>query len=102
MFWSISFRKSTPPQNRQLVVYNFQLKTSWQFCGGVGFLKLIDKYMAWDQGVDWQRLSVQLLRADVEFHQRAAAGAKEEAASYMTRVAALQVLLTESVHKIVL
>jgi len=35
---------------------------------------------------------LQLLRADVEFHQRAAAGAKEEAASHMTRVAALQVI----------
>ena len=52
MYLSISFKKSTPPQNRKLnVLISNRKKISWRFCGGVDFLKLIDvgKYILWDK-----------------------------------------------------
>jgi hypothetical protein len=37
---------STPPQNRRLIVYHFELKYQVHgFCGEVDFLKLINKYI---------------------------------------------------------
>ena len=42
----ISSTKSTPPQNRQLILIEI---LSWRFCGGVDSLKLINKYIVSDK-----------------------------------------------------
>ena len=49
MCLSISFRKSTFPQNRQLnMLISSQKNVGRRFCGGVESLKLIDKYIMCD------------------------------------------------------
>ena len=46
MYLSISFKRSTPPQNRQLMVHYCEFKDSVDvFCGEVDFLKLIHEYV---------------------------------------------------------
>ena len=46
MFMLISFRKSIPPQNLQLIVYHYVLEYKVEvFRVGVDLLNLIDKYI---------------------------------------------------------
>ena len=45
MYVSIRFRETTPPQNRQLIGPLLNKISSRRFCGGVDFLKLLNKYI---------------------------------------------------------
>ena len=50
MYSLISFRKSIPLKNHQVIVYYQYLKiSSWRFCGEDDFLKLINRYIVSDK-----------------------------------------------------
>ena len=55
MYSFIGLKKSTPPQNRQLIVYHYSSEYEFGcFCGRVDSQKLIDKYIASNEAIDGQ------------------------------------------------
>ena len=89
MYLLISFRK--PPTKSSTYCFLLQIKMlSWRFCGGVDFLKLINKYIVSDNfGVSGQGFSITTCFPLNSFAIRCTE--KREVTRYLHSVAVLQI-----------